>query len=326
MFLKNYWYGAALSEDVGVTPFPRMICGEPIVFFRGREGLVSALEDCCCHRLAPLSLGDVEGDIIRCGYHGWAFDRDGACVEVPGQDVIPSSARVQSYPVVERAGWIWVWIGEADKADTDRLPVLPWFEDADYRQWHLYLHGNAAAQLFVDNMMDISHTGYLHKQTIGTREMTGELDVRTEGTRVCVDRVNRNVTPGPAVKRWGGFDGKVDSYNNYYWEPPALCVLNPVRQSGNKRLEYHLTNVVTPETETTAHFWFAWASNELKDDPQYPEDSYKAIHHTVVEDLEMVEAQQRIMDLKPGACPVPGKADEPIAAVHRVLENLQTVT
>ena len=323
MFLSDYWYGAALADDIGDQPFPRMICNQPIVFYRGAHGDVFALEDCCCHRQAPLSLGTIEDDSIRCGYHGWAFDGDGACIEVPGQTAIPKAAGVQRYPTAERYGWIWVWIGDAAKADTALLPKLPWFENSDYRQWHLYLHGDAAAQLFIDNMMDISHTGYLHQQTIGTREMTGELDVRTEGTRVCVDRVNRNVTPGPAVKRWGGFDGKVDSYNNYYWEPPALCVLNPIRKDGNRQLEYHLTNVVTPETETSAHFWFAWASNQLKDDPDFPDDTYAAIHHTVVEDLEMVEAQQRIMDLKPGARSIPCKADAPIAAVHRVLEQLR---
>ena len=314
--LENYWYGAALSEDVGAEPFARLICNQPIVFYRDASGAVAALEDCCCHRQAPLSLGDVEGGIIRCGYHGWAFDREGACVEVPGQDVIPSSAHIQQYPVAEHAGWIWVWIGDSNKADIASLPDLPWFDDTDYRHWHLYLHGNAAAQLFIDNMMDISHTGYLHKQTIGTREMTAKMRVRTKDTRVSVERVNRNVTPGPAVKRWGGFDGKVDAYNNYYWEPPALCVLNPIRQAGDKRLEYHLTNVVTPETESTAHFWFAWASNEIKDDPTFPDDTYKAIHHTVVEDLEMVEAQQRIIDLKPDVRPVPSRMDEPIAMVQ----------
>jgi vanillate O-demethylase monooxygenase subunit len=322
-FLMNYWYGAALSDDVvAEKPFPRLICNQPIVFYRDSSSDVVALEDCCCHRQAPLSLGDVEGDLIRCGYHGWAFDGTGTCVEVPGQEFIPSAARVQRYPVVERSGWIWVWIGDAAKADPAQLPVLPWFEDSSYRQWHLYLHGKAAAQLFIDNMMDISHTGYLHKQTIGTREMTSALEVRRDGTRVCVDRINRNVTPGPAVKRWGGFTGKVDAFNNYYWEPPALCVLNPIRQDSENRLEYHLTNVVTPETETTAHFWFAWASDELMDDPDYPSDSYKAIHHTVMEDLEMVEAQQRIMDLKPNARPIPSTADEPIAAIHRVLDQL----
>ncbi len=323
MFLTDYWYAAAIENDVSDKPFGRIVCNEPIVFFRDRSGVIQALEDRCCHRHAPLSLGYLDGDQIRCGYHGWRYDGAGKCTDIPSQDSIPKLAKVQSYPAVERYGWIWVWIGDAEKADPAQLPDLSYLEDDEYRTWHHYIYGQAAHQLYMDNLLDISHTAYLHKQTIGTPEMTKEpLKIRRDGTTVHVNRLNRGATPGPAIKRWGNFEGTVDAQSDYSWQPPAVIKLRSTRRDEKFELQYWLTNIVTPETEKTTHFWFAWASKQLKDDPGYPADSRRAIEHTLGEDCEMIEAQQRIMDLKPGIQVFPGKADAPIVEVHRVLGEL----
>ncbi len=100
MFLRNHWYVAASASDIGRKPLGRIILGEPVVFFRGEDGKPVALEDRCPHRRLPLSMGKlVDGDILQCGYHGLRFDRTGACVRVPGQDMIPPTARA-SYPAI----------------------------------------------------------------------------------------------------------------------------------------------------------------------------------------------------------------------------------
>ncbi len=87
------------------------------MLFRGANGKPGALEDRCCHRAAPLSLGAVEGDHLRCGYHGLTFDTKGQCISVPGQDTVPSGARVRAYPVAERYNVVWIWMGDPARAD-----------------------------------------------------------------------------------------------------------------------------------------------------------------------------------------------------------------
>src|SRR5688572_19025646 len=106
MFLRNCWYAAALSAEIGTRPFARTICGEPIVLFRTEGGRLAALEDRCAHRHAPLALGRVTGETIECGYHGLRYASDGRCVHVPGQASIPPRLLVAAYPVVERHGWV----------------------------------------------------------------------------------------------------------------------------------------------------------------------------------------------------------------------------
>ena len=95
MFLKNRWYVACLSEELTDRPLGRKILGEPVVLYRKADGTAAALEDRCCHRQAALSLGEIEGDNLRCGYHGLLFDGTGACIEVPSQKAIPPGAQVR---------------------------------------------------------------------------------------------------------------------------------------------------------------------------------------------------------------------------------------
>src|SRR5438552_3769362 len=123
MFLRNCWYVAGWThhfpEDGLVT---RTILGDPIVLYRKRDGGIVALENRCCHRLAPLSRGRKEGDDLRCMYHGLKFAPSGKCIEVPQQDIIPSTALVRSYPVVEQDCWVWIWMGEPALADRALIP------------------------------------------------------------------------------------------------------------------------------------------------------------------------------------------------------------
>src|SRR5262245_65559583 len=117
MWLRNCWQVAAFTKEIGNAPLARTICGDEIVLFRTRSGEAVALADRCPHRLAPLSLGRVNGDHIQSGYHGMCFDREGACVRVPGQDQVPSRARVRKYPLVERHAIAWLRMGDASLAD-----------------------------------------------------------------------------------------------------------------------------------------------------------------------------------------------------------------
>jgi len=97
IFLKNCWYVAAWDHElIDGTKLARTILEQPVVLYRGESGRVMAMEDRCCHRGAPLSMGRVEGDCIRCMYHGMKFDPSGKCIQIPGQEVIPARLGVRS--------------------------------------------------------------------------------------------------------------------------------------------------------------------------------------------------------------------------------------
>lgn len=126
MFVKNTWYVAAWSNEVEAEGlFSRTIIGVPLLIYRKSDGGIVAMEDRCCHRGAPLSIGRREGDCIRCMYHGLKYDAAGQCVEAPAQERIPPQARVRTFPVVERHRWICVWMGRAELADTSLIPRYP---------------------------------------------------------------------------------------------------------------------------------------------------------------------------------------------------------
>ena len=114
----DFWYPLAWSEDVreGKT-LARRFAGEPVVLFRGKSGQVFALEDRCAHRQIPLSLGVVDGENLKCGYHGWTYNCAGKCVDVPylGRERLPNGVR--SYPTREVDGLIFIFPGDAALAD-----------------------------------------------------------------------------------------------------------------------------------------------------------------------------------------------------------------
>ena len=88
-YVRNCWYAAAWNHEVTATPLARTFLDEPVVLYRAQDGAVVALEDRCCHRSLPLSMGRVIGDNLQCGYHGLMYGPDGVCIEVPGQSLVP---------------------------------------------------------------------------------------------------------------------------------------------------------------------------------------------------------------------------------------------
>ena len=129
MFVRNAWYVAAWDHEIGRSMLRRVILDYPVVLYRTVEGKAVALEDRCCHRQAQLSMGKLVGNIVHCPYHGLQFDPSGTCVKIPSQDRIPPSAKVKSYPIVEKNHWIWIWTGDPAKADPGLIEDFHWMDD-----------------------------------------------------------------------------------------------------------------------------------------------------------------------------------------------------
>ncbi len=304
MFLKNRWYVAGFSEEISGKPLGRRIMDEPVVLYRDAAGKPVALEDRCCHRQAALSLGEIEGDNLRCGYHGLLFDRGGACIEVPGQKTIPPGARVGSYPVREQQGFVFVWIGDADKAGSVEPYVHPYLDRDGWKRQHAQFHAKCGYQLLIDNLLDVTHLTWAHKSTIGAAGVVDGAEVKFErdGERVRIHRWMMDIAPAPAHVLAFGYNGNVDRWQTIEFAPPGFVWLKVgVAKAGSGAREgnmaevlmnRHTLHAITPESETTSHYFWTNMSETA-----VPAAQEKAIYEQSVrafnEDLVILEAQQQ---------------------------------
>ncbi len=163
----NQWYVAAEADEV-VTGAPRKVAmlGQDFVLFRNAEGQVSCLSDICVHRGASLGGGRVEKGCVECPYHGWQFNGTGDVVRIPSlpaETPIPKRARVDSYPVVERYGWVWVFLGDLPETERPPLPDFPEYDDAaNWRTIRGDWTWNANYARIVENGLDFAHAPFVH--------------------------------------------------------------------------------------------------------------------------------------------------------------------
>ena len=168
MFLRNCWYMAGWSRDftVGTLAGVTML-NDPIVIYRQSGGSLAALQDRCCHRFAPLSRGRVEGDDLRCMYHGLKFAPSGKCIEIPGQPKIPPQACVRAYPIVDKYSGAWIWMGDPSLADESLIPDFVGIDDPRWAMHPGRMDYNANYMLINDNLLDLSHLAFLHQKSFG---------------------------------------------------------------------------------------------------------------------------------------------------------------
>jgi renierapurpurin 18,18'-hydroxylase len=164
----DYWYPLAWSNDLkpgGVLG--RYFADQPIALFRSKDGTLGALEDRCAHRQVPLHLGTVEGQTLKCGYHGWTYNRSGACTDVPYLGACRLRNGVRSYPVHEVDGLILVFPGDPSRA-TERLPHrLGSKSDRGYLTRQLDREVGCHYTFLHENLFDMNHQ-FLHRRHMGS--------------------------------------------------------------------------------------------------------------------------------------------------------------
>ena len=313
MFLRNHWYVAASAPEIGRKPFRRIIMNEPVVFYRTEDGTPIALEDRCPHRRLPLSMGKlVENDVLQCHYHGLRFDRTGACVRVPGQDMIPATARVKTYPVVERYKWLWIWMGDPALADPAKITDYHWLDDPDWGAKTDYLYAQCNWQLVNDNLLDLTHLAFVHETTIGNMALVEHAAVRVQRTPTGV-QVTRWIIDQPAPPTFvkvGGFTGNVDRWQIIDYQPPSFIRLDvgatPTgtgapegRRVGG--IQMRNLNAMTPETETTTHYFWGQAHDFQPHNAEMTERVFQQIKTAFLEDVSVFTMQQSNIELDPDA-------------------------
>ena len=332
MFLRNFWYVAASQHELGNRPFSRTICGEPIVFFRTDDGAPAALEDRCAHRRLPLSMGKLVDGVLQCHYHGLRFDRSGRCVRVPGQDLIPPNACVKSYPLVERYSWVWIWMGDPALADPDRITDFHWLQDPNWGAKTSYLHVEANWQLVVDNLLDLTHLAFVHETTIGNAALVENAAVKVQRTadNVLVTRWMIDTPPPPTFVKVG-LTGQIDRWQFIDFTPPAFLRLDvggaptgtgaPEGRRDNA-ISLRNLNAITPETETTTHYFWGQCHNFDVDNPETTEKIFKQIETAFHEDVAVFTAQQRSISQRPDAPQLDINADSGGIQARRIIDRL----
>ena len=303
MFIRNCWYVAAWPHEVTQKPIARVLLGDQVVLYRQADGLAVALEDRCCHRDLPLSMGEVCENRIVCRYHGLAYDHSGRCVHIPVQDHIPETARVRSYPLVERDGMAWIWMGDPALADPATIVAYPWHQDAQWAHRCGYYHIEGHHQLISDNLMDLSHVGWVHRNTIGGTpgaHSTAKMETERAGDVVTVRRWLPDSVPPPTYVRAVGFKGNIDRWMEIRFNPGVICIYTGANDAGKGIDEKTYVNTlgarifdgITPETATTTHYFFSAAHNFRVDQPAVTDAFFGEILTTFDEDKVVIEAQQ----------------------------------
>jgi vanillate O-demethylase monooxygenase subunit len=332
-FLKNTWYVAAWSHEIGAgAMLARTITRTPILFWRDATGKVTAIEDRCCHRAAPLSMGRREGDNIRCMYHGLLFDTSGRCIEIPSQEFIPPAAKVRAFPVVERHKWVWIWMGAAEKADPGLIPDTHYLDDPGWRGTPGYLHYAANYLLITDNLLDFSHLSYVHEKTLGG-------SAKYAGIRPKVTRTDRSVrverwliddAPAPFLENLKSWRGNVDRWNIYDVVLPGVLLMDSGSAptgigapEGNRKdaALFFGCQAVTPETEKTSHYFFQQSHGFALDDARVTDNLTRSVLAGFQEDKDIIIAQQRILDLVPDAPMLGMRMDTALAGFRSMLEQ-----
>lgn len=268
-FLKNVWYMAAWSSEIGDALFRRRIAGEPILLFRRADHMVAALTDRCSHRFAPLSMGTRRGDTVRCPYHGLTFAADGMCIANPFSDTLPKGATIRSWPVVERDGIVWIWAGAPDAADTATIPDFATLMRPCGPPLTGLMPMNAGYQFGTDNLMDLSHIEFVHTGSFAGAGVifAGKHSVRQVGDTLHSDWWMPDVA-APA-HTFGIYppEQRCDHWLDMRWNAPASMLLEvgatPRGQPRDEGCIVWQAHILTPESETTAHYF--WATTRSSD-------------------------------------------------------------
>lgn len=330
MLIKNAWYVAGFASDIGHEIRPIRMLDQPLIVWRAQDGEVIAMEDSCPHRRVPLAIGSLLGDEVRCGYHGLQFDRAGRCTKVPGQSRPHPTARVRTYPALERHGLMWVWFGAAELANPDQVPDLHWLADPAWMPVTGYLHVKADYRLLTDNLMDLSHETYIHSHTIGN-DAVADNPVEVEMIQDRMVRAHRempNHTPPPFIANAMNYSGKIHRWQTAIYMPPGMHMteagLFPVATPRENALVTRVLHLLTPETAHSTHYFWASCRSFRLDDAKLSEMAKVGLDMTFDEDRVVLELQEnRLREEGYPNIPVAAlKVDEAPVRARRLLASI----
>lgn len=268
-YVRNCWYMAGWAEEVPDGGWlARRLLDRPWLVLRLADGSYAMVADRCPHRFAPLSRGERIGDELRCGYHGLGFDAAGRCVHNPFGGPPPESARIATLPVVERHGALWFWPGDPAVADAASIPDFAFCTGPEHLRAHFTMQANY--ELVTDNLLDLSHAEFIHKESFGTN---GTL--LSHGTQTVL------ADDGGAI--WNNWDitaamppewavpmldqgARINQTLHIRWHAPATMALFITLEDAatGAAIVPPMANphIITPETRDSSHYFFTRGHGE----------------------------------------------------------------
>src|SRR5262245_39162575 len=309
-FPLNAWYAAAYDTELKRPQLlARTVCDESLVLFRREDGRAVALEDACWHRLLPLSKGRLERDEVVCGYHGLVFNDEGRCTHMPSQETVNPGACVRAYPVVEKHRFVWVWPGDPALADPALVPDLHWNDDPAWTGDGRLIRVQCDYRLVVDNLMDLTHETFVHGGSIGDRAVAeAPFDVTHGDKTLTVTRWMHGIEAPPFWARQLQRPGLVDRWQIIHFQAPGTINIDVgVAPTGTgagegdraQGVNGYVLNTITPETETTCHYFWAFVRNYRRSEQRLTTEIRDGVAGIFHEDEVILEAQQRAIDENP---------------------------
>lgn len=294
--IRDCWYVAGFADEISREIISRRLLGIDIAMYRTLAGDPVAVRNRCPHRSFPLAKGKLDGDTLICGYHGMQFDPSGRCVNMPSMPIVPSNANVRGFPMAERGPIVWIWMGDADRADEELIPDTSWLADAGWKSVRGQYHIKTDYVSMHENLLDQTHFPFLHPGTVGTPEYArSKLDVRREDNVVIIDRALRDAAPpgiyGVPMKL---MDRKVDRFSEARFTSPAIhtafaSVVDRTGDEGPETYRFNITHLITPETNESIHYWWFNSRNQKLDDAAADEFLLAASEQAYLEDVEALE-------------------------------------
>jgi vanillate O-demethylase monooxygenase subunit len=261
-------------------------------------------------------MGRVVGERIQCGYHGAQFAPDGQCVLVPGQSSVPAAARVRSYPVRERYGFVWVWMGDPERA-TGTVPgdLYAFVDDGRWNAVDGYKHIACNYELVNDNLADITHVEFVHPSTLGTEEVRAAREGQapraqavhrfdatpvTDGIDFLFFAGNTRIAPAFEAAyrrvRHANAGDLLDFLLDFRFRAPSLWVFTPTTTRAGEPPERGVRTsspiAITPEDTGTCHYFYRTCQDYAPDDRAETEWWHEQTSLAFDEDKAVLEAQQ----------------------------------
>lgn len=339
-FLKNAWYVAANSNDLKTDNLVNLtITGEPVLLYRCSDHSVVALADRCCHRLAPLSVGHKEGNNVRCAYHGILFNDEGKAIEIPGQPEIPEKACVRKYPAIEFGGWIWVWMGDPEQAEQSKLPPILGLDSNDWIMGSGQFDYDCNYELINNNLTDLGHLTWVHSASFGADNQWLNIlpKVSSLPRGVRITRWLPGISPIPPlgkaaeqkkVDHWAELEYHVPGIFHFYnAEYPVGTAEKyqggaPDKNDPDLLYDTYTQQAVTPMTERTTRYFYSWGPNARLGNEEDMKIMLEIGASAFAEDKNIIEAQQKNIDLDPSFSVMPTVHDKGVIMFQRLMLKL----
>jgi phenylpropionate dioxygenase-like ring-hydroxylating dioxygenase large terminal subunit len=301
----NCWWVAGFSHEIGRSLLARWILDTPVLLYRTEAGEAVAMEDRCPHRLAPLSRGTLQGDEVECGYHGFRFGPHGRCTRVPTQRA-PAPIGVEVYPTKELAPFVWVYLG--DRAAMDQVPTpneLSWSADPNFAVLSGCMEIRANYLLLKENVLDLTHFGYVHAKTFGITDWTHPPEVtHDENTVTYRQRFEACPLPAGYALALGLEPGVIWNRETYgSFVSPALQVsandmFDPSKPGEPPMGRYRIAHATTPIDQRRMLYFWVFGRDHARTGAQM--DQLRAIvEQGFGEDQAILEAVQGLADRVP---------------------------